>query len=242
MLHKKLLIGIAPLLAVAAFAVVPAVASAAPRIFNKKGGALLRDVKMAPALQPDAGEFVNNGPVVLETGVGPITCTEEEFGTTVVTNAEVELKLGLPFGVAENDECKNATVGEVHTYFDTNEQGAVGEGATTVASVTVTGAAEPFTATFHNLKFSQHIVANGNWCTGTVSNKTAKVTNGTEPFVEQDGTPEPAKALKVKFEKAKIPVAASPGQTCALAGTEAELSGEFYLETPSTETEGAFIG
>jgi len=236
MLPRKLSIGLIPVLVAAMFALTAASASAALRIYNKKpssGGTALRDVKAAPANQPDAGEFVNNGNIELKTGAGTITCTEQEFGTTVVNNNGTEaLKLALPFGVAEADNC-SVSGANVPTYFDTTAEGAVGVGAS-VASITVTEAGGKLVAEFHNLKFSQNI--GGNFCTGEVSNKTANVTNGTEPFGEE-GSPV-AKALKVKFEKASIPIS---GATCPLAGSNAELTGEYYLETPSTETEGAYI-
>src|SRR5437870_1204393 len=84
--------------------------SAERRVFDKKGGTALRDVNATPKNQPDAAEFVNNGASKLETILGTIECTELEFGTTLVNNNGVEaLRLAIPFGVAEADNCKLGT-------------------------------------------------------------------------------------------------------------------------------------
>jgi hypothetical protein len=203
--------------------------SAERRVFDKKGGTALRDVNSTPNKnQPDAFEFVNNGTAKLATSLGTIECTELEFGTTLVNNDGVSaLKLAIPFGVAEGDNC-SLFGGFVPTYFDTLANGAVGNVANgNVASVTIAGAASPFTATLHDLKFSQNI--GGKFCTGELDKVEGKVANSEGPFVEEK-TPN----LELKIEKA-ITVS---GEGCP---TTATLTANFFLETPSTTTDTAWI-
>ncbi len=242
-MRSSIRIGLLAVSLVCAFALVVASAFADTddqlRSAKAPAGAPLRDVTTAPINQPDAGEFVNVGNVELKTSSGVIICTEMEFGTTVVNNKPGEVTLALPFGVAEGDNCTNSIVGIVPTYFDTTAEGAVGVPGppSKVATITITDKSpevSPIIATVHNLLFSQHIPGIG-WCTGNVNGKEGKVTNGTEPFGEEG-----ANGLKVRFETA-IPITASPGQTCSLAGTNAELIAEFVLETPSTTTDGAWF-
>jgi hypothetical protein len=204
--------------------------SAERRVFDKKGGTALRDVNSTPNKnQPDAFEFVNNGVAKLAIPTGTIECSEMEFGTTLVNNDGVSaLKLAIPFGVAEGDNCNLTGVGNVPTYFDTLTNGAVGNSANgNVASVTITGAASPFTATLHDLKFSQNIA--GKFCTGELDKVEGKVANSEGPFVEEK-TPN----LELKIEKA-ITVS---GEGCP---TTATLTANFFLETPSTTTDTAWI-
>lgn len=214
-----------------------AFAAAEREIFNEEGAGRvkLREVASLPKNQPDSIEFVNNGNVELVTSVGTITCKEIEFGTTVVVNTGIlnqPLKLAIPFGVAENDECT------VPTYFDTNNKGAVGTGATEVASVTITGTAgvEPYKAKFANLNFSQNVPGVG-FCTGEVGGAgvEGKVANQKGPFVE-----EKQPNLNVKFAAVTIPIKKSEGaqENCPTSG---KLTAEFLLETPSTATETAWV-
>jgi hypothetical protein len=209
--------------------------SASPQLFNKNGGTPLRDVNTKPKNQPDAGEFVNVGEVKLVTAAGTIACKEIEFGTTVVNNAGAgaDVVVAVPFGVAEGDEC---AVGAnlVPTYFDTTPTGAVGNAAGTIATVSINAAK---TATVHNLSFSQNIPGAG-FCKGDVNGKTGTVANGTEPFGEEG-----ANGLTLTFTKTKVPISnpEAVGE-CALAGAEAELTAVFRLETPSTATEGWWLG
>jgi hypothetical protein len=201
-------------------------------------GALLRDVNTTPKNQPDAAEFVNNGNVVLETSLGNITCTEIEFGTTVLrakaTEAKPSVELAIPFGVAEGDNCTNSILGNVPTYFDTLATGPVGNAATgAVATVTVADNSPEatITATLHNLKFSQNL--GGKFCTGNLDGLTGTVTN--EKFVSEEKTPN----LNVQFTGVKVPVTNGEGSTgCP---TEGKLTANFFLETPSTTTDEAWF-
>ena len=82
-MNKKFFTGLAAALLVGALSAAPALAG--PRFWtDKTKTTLLRDVTTAPEHQPDAAEFANNGEVTLKTSIGTITCTEIEFGTTVL--------------------------------------------------------------------------------------------------------------------------------------------------------------
>jgi hypothetical protein len=238
---RKLLISVAPALAVAALALVPGQALAKKARFwtDKTEATLLRDVKSTPnENQPDAGEFVNNGNVVLKTSGGlvnpTITCKEIEFGGAVVSNTEALAKLAVASGVAEGDECTDEKGNQVHTLFDTLASGAVGNATTgTVATVTVSGEKAPFTATVNDLKWSFNDAAIGStvWCTGNANGITGSVTNSAGPFTEEK---EPN--LKAEFKETKVPVEGS------LCPTEGKLTATFFLETPSTFTDTVWVG
>jgi hypothetical protein len=224
------------------FMSVAAYADKDDQLLDKEKGVLLRDVTSTPTNQPDALEFVNNGEVKLEATIAAkketIVCTEIEFGGTVLDNNLKEEKeavtLAVPFGVAEGDNCKVGAA-NVPTYFDTLATGAVGNQATgKVASITIadSGAGSKIIATVHNLKFSQNIPGIG-FCTSNVDGKAGEVTNVTAGFVE-----EAAPNLNVQFTKAEVPIESSGGVGCP---TKGELTGNFFLETPSTQTDTAFF-
>jgi hypothetical protein len=223
-------IGLLAISLVCSFAFTAASAFAAtPELLDKKGGVLLRDLAKEPKNQPDAIEFVNNGVAKLAiAGVGTIECSELEFGTTVVKNPGITL--ALPFGVAEGDNCSLTGIGNVPTYFDTTEEGAVGNAATKkVATITVTEpTANVYAAVVHELKFSQNIA--GKFCTANVDGVEGKVVNSSGPFVEEEKP-----NLEAKVEKAKLTVT---GTGCP---ETAELTANFILETPSTTTDTAWL-
>jgi hypothetical protein len=237
-------IGLGLIVALAALGSMAFLASSAfgaEQLYNKKpsaGGVLLRSLTTAPKLQPDAGEFVNSTNVTLVVPeLGTVTCKELEFGTTVKNNAGAgATTLALPFGVAEGDECTTVAGGvtfEVPTYFDTNEQGAVGTGATTVATATLAGANPNGKATFANLFFSQHLPT-GEWCRSKFGGVTAAIANGTEPFGEEGGS-----GLTATFTNALLPIEEAESGLCAKQkGKNFTLNGTFRLETPSTGTDG----
>jgi hypothetical protein len=239
---RKLLISLAPVLAVVALALAPGQALAKKARFwtDKTETTLLRDVKSTPnEHQPDAGEFVNNGNIVLKTSGGlvnpTITCKEIEFGGAVVSNVEGNATLAVASGVAEGDECTDEKGNQVHTLFDTLASGAVGNAANgNVASVTVSGEHPgPYTATVNDLKWSFNDAAIGSsvWCTGNANGITGTVTNSEGPFTEEK---EPN--LKVEFKEAAVPV---EGTLCPPKGS---LTGTFFLETPSTFTDTVWVG
>jgi hypothetical protein len=229
-------IGLMAISLVCMFALTATSALAGPRFWTDKTKTVaLRDVNTEPSpKQPDALEFVNNGTVALVTSKGTINCTELEFGGTVLSNTEALAELAVPFGVAEGDNC---TIGgaNVPTYFDTLANGVVGNaGNGKVASITVTEPAKgTFQANVHNLKFSQNIPGIG-FCTANVDGKNGVVTNVTEGFVE-----EASPNLNVQFTKAVLPVISTGGVGCPETG---ELTGNFFLETPSTMSDTAFVG
>jgi hypothetical protein len=211
-------------------------AYATPRLWTDKSETtLLRSVVSVPKNQPDALEFANQGTVAFilmsEGKQKTITCTEIEFGTTVVANNKVnkeglaETKLALPFGVAEGDDCTTqnsaGSLEPVPTYFDTLASGVV------PATITLTGG-PPFVATFHKLRFSQNI--EGLFCTENFEGITGEVFNAAEGFVEEMP---PNLSIGIK---AVAPV------TCPGKKGTVELIARFFLETMSTTTDTAWIG
>jgi hypothetical protein len=219
-------------LAVCAFAALPGQASAAkPELLDKSAGTLLRDVNKAPTKQPDALEFANNGTLEFATGIGTWTCTEFEFATTVV-KAENPVNLAVAFGVSEGDECKIGAA-NMPIYFATLASGAVGNPANgNVAKVSITEVGGVKTATISDLKLAQNIPGIG-FCTANLNGLTGSVANGVGALVEEK-TPN----LNVQFTKIKVPITASGGVGCP---AEMELTGNFFLETPSTLTDTAFV-
>jgi hypothetical protein len=238
---RKLLITLAPVLAVGALGLMPGQALAKKARFwtDKTETTLLRDVKSTPnENQPDAGEFVNNGNIVLKTSGGlvnpTITCKEIEFGGAVISNTEALAKLAVASGVAEGDECTDENNNKVRTLFDTLASGAVGNAANgNVASVTVTGETTPWTATVNDLRWSFNDTAIGSaiWCTGDANGITGTVTNSAGPFTEEK---EPN--LKAEFNAAAVTVT---GTGCPTKGS---VTGTFFLETPSTLTDTVWVG
>lgn len=211
-----------------------------PRFWTDSGETTpLRSVAGVPKNQPDALEFVNNGPVEfalsIESEMPDIIC-EMEFGTTVLlNNGEQEPKLALPFGVAEGGSCGQEKVEEggeevpppnsVPTYFDTRANGSV------PATITVAGAGPTYTATVRKLKLSQNIA--GKFCTANLEGIRGTLSNVTTGFVEESPP-----NLNLQFTGVVVPV------TCT--GTKqhisAALTANFFLETPSTDTDTAFVG
>jgi alpha-tubulin suppressor-like RCC1 family protein len=186
----------------------------------------LRSVTSTPIDQPDALEFVNSGPMVIELSNkrAPHAC-EVEFGVTVlVNNGTAQTKLALPFGIAEGNSCKE---GEeiAPTYFDTRANGSV------PATITIGGAGPTYTATVHRLKLSQNI--GGTFCTETVNNVTGTLTNVTAGFVDEAP---PNLTLQITHAPIKISCPASELKVTAT------LTASFFLETPSTATNTAFVG
>jgi hypothetical protein len=235
-MKRRLAVAVASLLALAVLA--PAIAQASPRLwtdFTKTTP--LRDLKSEPSkFQPDELEFHNETPVTLEySGITlaemlnpKVTCTEVQLGTIVfVNNGVQETTLTLPFGVAEGDNCLAGET-EVPTYFDTRTNGVV------PATITMTGAGEPFTATLHLLKLSENF-GSGEWCTIELNGITGSVENVLAGLVEESPP-----NLKLKFGRTAVPAA------CVVEGrpkkTNVAFEGVFFLETPSTLTDTAFVG
>ena len=228
-----------------AFSAAAALGDSTDELRDKKAGALLRDVNTAPAGQPDALEFVNNGNLVLSGLAGleeAITCKEAEFGTTVLqakaTEAKPSTQLAIPFGVVEGDECETKAGGlkfKVPTWFDTLASGAVGNSVNgNVATVNISDKSPetPITATLHDLKFSQNI--GGKFCVGNLDGLAGTVANSEGPFVE-----EKIPNLNVQFTNVVVPVSNAVGSTgCP---TEGKLTANFFLETMSTTTDTAWF-
>jgi hypothetical protein len=224
------------LLTLAAVCALPALAvgsasAAKPELLDKPAGKLLRDVNKAPTNAPDGLEFANNGNVELVTAKGTYTCTEIELGTTVV-KAENPVNLAVPGGVFEGDECKIGAA-NMPIYFATLPSGAVGNAVNgNVAKVSITEVGGVKNAGISDLKFSWNLPGVG-FCTANLNGLTGSVANGVGSLVE-DRPPN----LNVQFTKIKVPITASGGVGCPAEG---ELTGNFFLETPSTTTDTAFV-
>jgi hypothetical protein len=217
------------------FALTASSALAIPRLWaDKTLTTALRDVTTEPSKgQPDSLEFNNNGNVTLVTSIGTVTCTELEFGSSVLNNnGTTAPALAIPWGVAEADNCSAPGLANIQTLFDTLTTGVVGEAGTT-ASVTITGTKVlGFTGTLHNLKFSQKLVAA--WCTGSLGGLTGKINNSEGPFVEESPP-----NLNIQFTEIKVPITKTGGT--GECPTEGKLTGNFFLETPSTATDTAWV-
>jgi len=231
-MSKKLLIGVACVLIVGALSAASASAAAFPQFWtDSTKTTLLRSVTAVPKNQPDALEWVNNGPVEFvltpSTKEAPVLCNEVEFGTTVLVNSgELETKLALPFGVAEGDDCIQDMPGgviEVPTYFDTGANGVV------PASITFTGAKPPFIATLHKLKFSLN--KSRTFCTVSLEGAKGTVENVVEGFVEESPP-----NLNMTFPGVPTSV------ICGTTKLKGIFAANFFLETMSTTTDTAFLG
>jgi hypothetical protein len=222
MFIKKCLCGALAILVVGAVSASPVFALAQLYTDSSKT-VLLRTVTTEPKNQPDALEWINNGPVTIFYAGGSDTCLEVEFGTTLLQN-EKEVKLAMPFGVTEGDECMEGTT-LVPTYFDTNGSGAV------PANITLTG--PPPHATIHKLKLSLQTVSG--FCTATLENLEGLMTNVAGGFVEESPP-----NLSVTFgEPNNIMILCPAVSKKAIPAT---FTATFFLETPSTTTDTAFVG
>jgi hypothetical protein len=213
-----------------------AFAVAGPRIYNQKGEPrqLLLDAT-GESKTPDVLEFANNGTVKFEYEAAglkkTLACREIELGGAVISNTESLLKLGVPFAVSEGDDCETGGASIINR-FETTAEGVVGSPALNkVASITVTGTAEPYTATVGNLKMGQAFLGIG-LCIFNLNGVAGTVRNVTGEFVE-----EKPPNLNIQFTLAHVPMEGATG-----CPKEASLTGNFFLETMSTTTDTAFIG
>jgi hypothetical protein len=224
-MRKRLLAGVTSALFVGVLFVAPA--SGSPRLWtDSTETTLLRSVTSVPKNQPDALELVGEMSSHPGGALG-INCSEVEIGTTVVGNnslvkSVVETKLALPFGVAEGDNCTNPAGSNTPTYFDTAANGAV------PASIAITGG-PPFIAEIRKLKLSQN--REGSFCTLNLAGVKGEITNPVGGLVEES----PPNLMAV-FSSGGIPV------SCGKAKFEEFFTASFTLETPSTETDTAWIG
>jgi hypothetical protein len=219
------------------------------QLFTKnpaEGGELLRSVTSGPFKnQPDALEFNNSGPMtaILSGGKGlptevQVNCSEVEFGTTVVSNVEDTevgkiftpglVKLAMPFGVAEGEECIEPTSGSnVPTYFDTTGGGAV------PATITLSSVGGVVKAKIEKLKLSENF--QGTWCTesfnieGTLRNPTEKLVEEKQPNLTLEISNQPFSAICLSSTGAKFTA-------------KGVLFANFFLDTMSTLTDTAWAG
>jgi alpha-tubulin suppressor-like RCC1 family protein len=215
-----------------------------PRLWNEETPStrtLLRSVSSEPKNQPAALEFANSGSVEIEAGSpvekpagSLVDCTEVELGMTVVVNSENELKLKMPFGVAEGDNCVDQ-FGKafVPTYFDTTAAGVVP--AAFKITEPVAGSRQ-YVATITNLLLSQKYPER--FCTDNLSGiKATAVENGLGALSEES-----AANLHIRIIDAPISVSCAPiGNPTKRERFTGRVSADFFLETMSTTTDTAFI-
>jgi hypothetical protein len=233
---KRLTVCLASALAFGALFASSAAASLFQLWTDSTKTTLLRSVSTEPKNQPDALEFVGelSFKFLSETNV---QCHEVEFGTTVVVNSPEgeaktgENKLAMPFGVAEGDNCSNEGVEEggspVQVFFDTSGGGSV------PATITYgkPGAGGALVGRLHKLKMSVFTPARK--CTVIIP-------EGTELIFEN-----PTGGL---VEEAPPNLQAHTSEVAVTASCPPEKKqkwtwrAEFFLETPSTVTDTAFMG
>jgi hypothetical protein len=185
-------------------------------------------------------EFVNNGEVKLATASFTQVCTEIELGATVLHNEVGKVQLALPFGVFEGDNCQVAGT-RIPNYFDTLNSGAVGNQANgEVARITIADEnnSTKLMAKVENLTFSFKVfgVGGSGFCVADVNGKTAQVENSEHEFVE-----ETLPNLNLQFTETAIPIADGEGVVAPHCPSEGKLTGNFFLETPSTTTDTAWF-
>jgi hypothetical protein len=244
-MKSKVLLGVMSALLVGALSAAPTFAHVPQFWTDKTETTLLRSVTSLPSkLQPDAMEFVNNGPIETTIRTIPtmkektveertVACTEVELGTTVLVNnpeggKTLENELAMPFGIAEGDSCAEPAGGPaIPTYFDTSAAGVV------PARVTFSGGPKPtpIFATIHKLKLSENI--GGFFCTLTLEGAKAEVNDSTGPFTE-----EAPPNLNLQFTRAPLTGSCEGKIVRKLKG---EFTANFYLETMSTLTDTAWI-
>jgi hypothetical protein len=243
-MKKKALLGFISALVVGALSAAPALAHTPQFWTDKSETVKLRSVTSTPSkLQPDALEFVNNGPIETTIRINPtkkevfeektVACTEVELGTTVLVNnpeggKSLENELAMPFGIAEGDACNEGKTGAaIPTYFDTSATGAV------QAIISFSGGPKPtpIIATIHKLKLSEEI--GGVFCTLALEGAKAEVNDWAGPFTEES----PAN-LNLQFTKAPLSGTCEGKPVKKFTG---EFTANFFLETMSTLTDTAWI-
>jgi hypothetical protein len=226
-------IGLLAISVVCLFAFMASSAFAADELLTKAAGTRLRELTTAPAGFPDSLEFVNKGSVVLKVGELTNTCTEMEFGTFVKTNpVGGNPVLSLPWGVAEGDNCTFLTdFGPVTS--DTAHGGAL---ETSVVIKDDEPEPNPIRANVTKLQFTVQGTIAGTCVYGVSGAETlvGNVTTTGGPYGEEGAEPN----LTVSFSGKILQRQAGSAEVCP---KEAELNkAVFILETPSTNTDGAF--
>jgi len=256
-MKKKFLVGLISVAAVGALSAAQASAEVYPQLWTDSTKTTpLRGVKITctksekekeesrckSSNQPDSLEFVNNGNVEFKSGTeakpeGPsIICSEVELGTTVLANnGKAALLLALPWGVAEGDDCNLAEPPmPVPVYFDTLPTGNVGYnplcGAAKISVTNGIFGSGPvyYTAEIKCLKLSLKIA--GNFCTANLNGIKGTWENWAGILTEES-----PQNLNVGFANEVFPIT---GAGCPAFGT---LNANFFLETPSTVTDTAFV-
>jgi hypothetical protein len=239
-MNRKLFVGFGAV--VCAWVLFAAPALAGPRLWNESSVSTrvpLRDLLTEPIHQPDSLEFNGELDIVLgdtkeNPGGNPVECREVELGTPVRVNTTSGLRLGLPWGVAEGDECKwgpPTAVTLVPTYFDTSALG-IGTGSITIKEVPA--GSKTYTATITNLLVSQKYP--NEWCTIALATTGGIVENVLSGFSEEGPS-----NLEVKFHSSAASERCTPNGTTEIHKFVGPVDGRFFLETMSTATDTAFV-
>lgn len=80
-MHRKVILSLAAMTAFIAFAVVPALASAAVPTLREANGTLVTEPVLA----------TNSGNILLETSLGTVTCTKSKFTADIISNNDTTL-------------------------------------------------------------------------------------------------------------------------------------------------------
>jgi hypothetical protein len=228
-------IGLLAISVVCLFAFMASSAFAVDELLTKEAaGTRLREYTTTPVGFPDSLEFVNKESVVLKVGELTNTCTEMEFGTFVKTNpVGGPPVLSLPWGVAEGDNCTFLT------YFGPATADAAHPGALET-SVTIKDdepLPNPIHAEVTKLSFAILGTPVGTCIYGTSGVEPPLVGNVTTtggPYGEEGAVAN----LTVSFSGRIVQRQAGSAELCPKEG---ELNkAVFILETPSTNTDGAF--
>jgi hypothetical protein len=227
-------IGLLAISGVCLFAFMATSAFAADELLTtENGGTRLRELTTTPAGSPDSLEFVNSGSLAWKLSELSNTCTEIELGAFVKTNpVGGNPELALPWGVAEGDNCTFAVLfGPVTA--DAAHPGALQTSMVIkddeprpnpihaeVTKFEMAWLGMPFGTCIYGVKEAEKLVGN--------------VTTTGGPYGEEGAAPN----LTVSFSGKTMKKQAGSGEACP---AEIELTkAVFVLETPSTNTDGAF--
>jgi hypothetical protein len=225
-------IGLLAISGVCLFAFIATSAFAADELLTKNGGTRLRDLTTAPAGSPDSLEFVNSGSLVWSVGANAETCSEIELGAFVKTNpVGGNPELALPWGVVEGDSCSFAVV-----VFGPVTADAAHPGALQTSMVIKDDEPAPYPIHAEVTNFEMAFGRSFGTCIyGVIGSEklVGLVTSPVAPYGEERAAPN----LMVSFGGTTMKRQAGSGELCYAEGT---LDAEFVLETPSTNTDGAF--
>jgi hypothetical protein len=227
-------IGLLAISGVCLFAFMTTSAFAADELLTKEAaGTRLRELTTTPAGSPDSLELVNKESFVWKQGELSNTCTEIELGAFVKTNpVGGNPVLSLPWGVAEGDNCTflvyfgPVTSDEKHpgsletSMTIKDDEPAPNPIRAVVTKFEMAWLGEPWGTCIYGVSGAETLVGN--------------VTTTGGPYGEEGAVAN----LTVSFSGKILQRQAGSAELCP---KELELNkAVFILETPSTNTDGAF--